>query len=142
MSKLYAVTAGGYSDYHIITLCSDKFRAEQIRDTYNMGRSYAGFGDASVSEYEDGIRADIDSPLFEVVMTLSGDIDCVSEINGDRKIAVLFDNYKGYTGVTQGYTSHIGVCYYAYVSTDNKEKASKIARDRLAEFKAKRGGIS
>ena len=30
--KLYAVTAGEYSDYHIVAITSDKKKAEQIKE--------------------------------------------------------------------------------------------------------------
>ena len=56
MGKLYAITAGSYSDYHIITLCSNKEKAHKIALLYN----------AEVEEFEDGKNLDTENIVFEV----------------------------------------------------------------------------
>ena len=122
MGKLYAITAGSYSDYHIITLCSDKEKAHKISLLYN----------AEVEEFEDGKNLDTENIIFEVVFDddykymncwqyfVNPDKIKLNEVTSDGNL------YKNYT---------------VFVAAKNKEQALKIARDNLTEYKARELGI-
>ena len=122
MGKLYAITAGSYSDYHIITLCSDKEKAYKISLLYN----------AEVEEFEDGKNLDTENIIFEVVFDddykymncwqcfVNPDEIKLNEVTSDGNL------YKNYT---------------VFVAAKNKEQALKIARDNLTEYKARELGI-
>lgn len=62
--KLYAVTSGEYTDYHIITLTKSRKRAEKIAEMY----------DANVEEYEDNEELTA-KPLTYTVYAYGG-ADC------------------------------------------------------------------
>lgn len=132
--KLYAVTAGAYSDYHIVSLCSDRARAEQICDMYG-GR---GFGRAVVEEFSDGVRTDIFKPLFEISLKEDGELGEASECTGSTKMETLLNPEGGYRlGIIEQWDGG----YLTFVSADNADSAIKIARDRLAQYKAEKEGI-
>lgn len=122
MGKLYAITAGSYSDYHIITLCSDKEKAYKISLLYN----------AEVEEFEDGKNLDTENIIFEVVFDddykymncwqcfVNPDEIKLNQVTSDGNL------YKNYT---------------VFVAAKSKEQALKIARDNLTEYKARELGI-
>jgi hypothetical protein len=142
MSKLYAVTAGEYSDYHIITICSNKEKAEEICKLYNRGDPYY---DASIEEYEDGVRVDLNRPIFKV--TIDGPLlkesglafMTTEELTGSDKINSLFDT-SIYTLNRVVYKPYFDT-FTVVVSAENNDLAEKIAIDLVAEFKANRCGI-
>jgi hypothetical protein len=136
--KLYAVTAGTYSDYHIVSLCSDKARAKQICDIYNSGNTNY-YGSASVEEFDDGIRADLTQPVFKITLHKDGELKNVLECNGGEKIDVLLaPNCSWRLRVTEQWNGD----YLTHVVAGNVDTAIKIARDRLAQYKAKCEGIT
>lgn len=122
MGKLYAITAGSYSDYYIITLCSDKEKAQKISLLYN----------AEVEEFEDGKNLYTENIIFEVVFDddykymncwqcfVNPDEIKLNEVTSDGNL------YKNYT---------------VFVAAKNKEQALKIARDNLTEYRARELGI-
>lgn len=63
--KLYAVTKGSYSDYHIITLSRSKRRAERIAQ-----KCSDKYDDAVVEEYEDSDF--IERPIWHVLFYRDG----------------------------------------------------------------------
>lgn len=123
--KLYAVTKGDYSDYHIIALTASKDAAKKIAKRFN------GADDAKVEEYEDG-EIILGKELYFVRM-VDGNIDDVTEDGSEYN---LFD-----TSVYHGNTWGGEPIYYTHVLTDSAEKAAKIGKDRIMKYIAERMGI-
>ena len=124
--KLYAVTRGDYSDYHIITLTADKEAAKKIAkmfsDEYDV---------AKVEEYEDG-KIILDKKLYFVRM-VDGNIDDVAE---DLSDYYLFD-----TSIFRGNMNLGKRIYFTHVLTDTAEKAAKIGKDRIMKYIAEKEGL-
>ena len=123
--KLYAVTKGDYSDYHIITLTADKDAAKKI------AKWFSGTYDAMVEEYEDGDII-LGKELYFVRM-VNGNIDDVTEDGSEYN---LFD-----TSVYHGNTWGGEPMYYTHVLTDSAEKAAKIGKDRIMKYIAEKEGL-
>lgn len=136
MSKLYAVTAGCYSDYHIVALCSDKNKAEKIAACCNDGY-FSSWDDADVCEFEDGIRMDLDRSVFEVNVSTKFTSYGINELFGEDKIAAL----TGRTFKINEVRVRGDGSYNVYVLADDADKALKIARDLVAEYKAGKEGV-
>jgi hypothetical protein len=49
MDKVYVITAGEYSAYHIVGVMTDKIKAQEYCDRYNTGHLYSSAG---IEEYE------------------------------------------------------------------------------------------
>ena len=126
--KLYAVTKGDYSDYHIITLTADKEAAKKIAKMFSDGE----YDEAKVEEYEDG-KIILGKKLY-FVRVVDGNVDDVAE---DLSDYYLFD-----TSVLCG---HIyggkKMLYYTHVLTDTAEKAEKIGKDRIMKYIAEKEGL-
>lgn len=119
--KLYAVTKGDYSDYHIITLTADKEAAKKIAKMFSDGE----YDKAKVEEYEDG-KIILGKKLY-FVRVVDGNVDDVAEELSDY---YLFD-----TSVFRGHMYGGGKeMYYTHVLTDTAEKAAKIGKDRIMKY--------
>lgn len=134
MDKLYAVTAGAYSDYHIVALCSDRNKADEICEVYNRSYTFGGWGMASVEEYEDGSRVDLNRPVYEV--SIHGDLYEAKELIGEDKVEAVCEAWHPFNQI---YTN--GVFIFLDIYADSKEQAIKIAQDKFAEYKARKEGL-
>lgn len=123
--KLYAVTIGDYSDYHIITLTASKNAARKI------AKRFSGTYDARVEEYEDG-EIILGKELYFVRM-VDGNIYDVAE---DESYYNLFD-----TSVHRENTWGGKTMYYTNVLADSAEKAAKIGKDRIMKYIAEKAGL-
>ena len=123
--KLYAVTKGDYSDYHIITLTASKDAAKKI------AKRFSGTDDAIVEEYEDG-EIILGKELYFVRM-VDGNIDDVSVDESDY---ALFD-----TSVHEGCMYNGKSMQYTFVLTDSAEKAAKIGKDRIMKYISEKEGL-
>lgn len=123
-TKIYVVTEGEYSDYHIITATLDKETAEAIakkfRTTYNEPR---------VEEFEEGQAKNWLRHLWRVVFDSSGSVDEVMYLGNDSY-----------------YFDMAGKCYgrstvQVYVFGDTKEDILKAAAERRAKHLAELEGL-
>lgn len=124
--KLYAVTKGDYSDYHIITLTADKEAAKKIAKMFSDGCD-----EAKVEEYEDG-KAIVGKEVY-FVRVVDGNVDDVSVSNSEYS---LFDTsvYDCRAFARKG-------MYYTHVLTDSAEKAAKIGKDRIMKYIAEKENL-
>ena len=125
--KLYAVTKGDYSDYHIITLTADKKAAKEIAKMFSDGE----YDEAKVEEYEDG-KIIVGKKLY-FVRVVDGNVDDVAE---DLSDYYLFDTF-----VFRGHMYHGKDMYYTHVLTDTAEKAAKIGKDRIMKYIAEKENL-
>lgn len=125
--KLYAVTKGDYSDYHIITLTEDKEAAKKIAKMFSNGE----WDKAKVEEYEDG-KAIVGKEVY-FVRVVDGNVDDVSVSNSEYS---LFDTsvYDCRAFARKG-------MYYTHVLTDSAEKAEKIGKDRIMKYIAEKENL-
>lgn len=123
--KIYVVTQGEYSDYHIITATTDKDIAEQIANKFNGNM----WNKTYIEEYD---NAEIMlKPLFFVRFDKKGNVmECKLETSSygyDSEYAVMkYDCNKN---------------IFTYVVADTMESAIKIAAERRAKFLAEEIGL-
>lgn len=123
--KLYAVTAGEYSDYHIITLQADEEKAQKIAEV--LKRSCFDYEETiDVEEFESDDWEDDPRPVW-LVRSYNGNIHDIS--------------------VTGGTNEHTKIIRHAGIRLDmvkakTSEQARKIVQDRLAEEKARKEGLA
>lgn len=122
--KIYIVTAGEYSDYHIVAVTRDKDKAETIKKLY---QSEAYSDDAEVEEWEDDVI--IDKPIYQVEQNST-------EINVSR------EKMHSEGSLNQVYFNKwFKPTYTVYVQADDEEHAKKIAFDLIAKYKAEKEGL-
>lgn len=126
--KLYAVTKGDYSNYHIITLTEDKKVAKEIAKMFSGREEY---DKAKVEEYEDGKI--ILGKMLYFVRVVDGNVCEVAEDLDDYN---LFNPF-----VSRGLMNNGKEMYYTHVLADTAEKAEKIGKDRIMKYIAKKNNL-
>ena len=111
--KIYAITKGEYSDYHICALTVSKEKAAKLRKIYSDS-----FDEAYIEEYEDSDSEDIRA-LF--IYRQSNDNVAIWDFNENEKVDI-----DGNGDI------------YAIVSAKDKEHARKKAQDMIAKYKAEK----
>lgn len=129
MSKIYVVTSGIYSEYHIDSVFLDKHKAEMY-----CAENNAQYGDeCQIEEYE---SADDE---------IEGEIDIAwkYEIQEGDRIArgtIVHYTHRCLNEVTEGkYRSELTAT--VYLRAEDDEKALKIARDMFAQYRAEKEGL-
>lgn len=126
--KAYVITAGRYSDYHIVNITLDKEIAESLvrLDSDRRIEEYEMTEDKSVIEE---VKRFTD--MYKIVFTENGDIyDITSECIPEAKPPRLVDLGYGPDPIT------VSVC------CNDREKAIKIATDERSMYLAKKYRIS
>lgn len=123
--KLYAVTKGDYSAYHIITLTQNKDAAKALAKRFSDH-----YDEAAVETWEDG-QFLMGGSIYRVW-------SCGTEIRG-----VELDE-SDYNVQDIGMVSHISDkwnMYVTYVVAGSEEEASKIGKDMIVKQIAGRMGL-
>ena len=129
MKTYYVVTAGDYSDYHVVTVTDSKEKAERIKDLCNREK-YGYNSYARIEEYEETISnnkfcycvsfTDGREPFASIYFNASTEIENKRDIN-------VVDEYGGY--------------YDVLVMAKDENHAIKIASDLVAQYKAEKEGV-
>ena len=118
--KIYVVTRGDYSDYHIITATINKDIADQIAKKFN----------AEVEIYDDSEI--YTKTIFGVTFNKVGDVlYCYKLTEYD---------YPPNNKIIQ-HKKNNQTCLYVEVEADDTQSAIKIAAEKRAEFLAEQEGI-
>jgi hypothetical protein len=123
--KIYVVTRGEYSDYHIITATTDKSVAEKVaRKISDLSRYYSA--DAEVYE-----KAELYLKTgWRVVFDGHGCVSSISEFNSEYQYEDIGNIYPSRNGFLE-----------VYVSADDEKAAIKIAAERRAKYLAQKEGL-
>lgn len=125
--KLYAVTAGEYSDYHIITLQADEKKAKKIAEVLERIDYERGI---DVEEFESDDWEDDPRPVW-LVRSYNGNILNI-DVTEDTKEGTMMLHYAGIKAGER----------LDKVKAKTLEQARKIVQDRLAEEKARKEGLA
>ena len=119
--KVYIVTAGDYSEYHILGATLDRAEAERYIELYKG--DYSDYvGPPEIEEWELGDIKD----RHKI-------IQLVTFQKGEWKASWVDQSQNGWFNGNDDFGT--------YVFADDKGLAIKIAQDRLAQLKAERAGI-
>ena len=117
--KLYAITKGCYSCYHICALTTSEEKAQKLAKIYSDKYEMA-----YVEEYEDGAGKQIG-----VYYHLDGDGNnpYIADCAGNEMLGVHADRN--------------GEVYEVIVFARDENHAQKIAHDMIAQYKAEKAGL-
>jgi hypothetical protein len=121
----YAVTKGEYSDYHIITITTNKEKAEFLAKRFSDK-----WDEAKVEEYTE--NEILFKPLWYVLFDHKGNVEYARCESANSYAYVNYVNKPDYS-----FCNKIRV----YVTADDKESAIKIAAEKRAEFLAREEGV-
>lgn len=127
--KIYVVTDGDYSDYHICGVCTSRKTANELKDYVNRNE----FCGARIETYETDAWEDILNVggFYEVGMRLDGSL-YASKQEYDieecyrRRNRVLHNRWES---------------MYTFVVARDEDHAKKIASDLFAKYKAEKEGL-
>lgn len=119
--KVYVITSGAYSEYHIMGVTLDRATAMEFVERFN--KRYE-FDPANVEEYDTDMFGSGDKLPFRVTV-------------GDGSLQVHIDNMN-LGGDVEEYG---GGVYSATVLADDEPTAAKIAFDKIAQYKAEKAGL-
>lgn len=127
--KIYVVTQGCYSDYHIVAATLDKNLAEKI-----AAKFVDRYDECTIEEYN---NAEIMlKPAWEIYFNGAGNVCDTSECRSDyayHRVGEVYENKSIYYGGNY----HIRVT----VSADDLESAIKIAAEKRAQYLAEKLGL-
>lgn len=130
--KVYVITNGVYSDYHICGVALDYETAEKIR-AYTSTR----YDESQIEEYDTDIWTDIlrNGNLYYVSST-NGVIDFVGIIREPEFNGLRRNKVEKYVHPISNRTIHT-----VYVIAKNEDHAKKIASDLFAKYEAEKNGL-
>lgn len=126
--KIYVVTKGCYSDYHIIAATTDEKKAQEIKNRFDEDYDTA---DIEIFEDADICMRDIYSVYFKYDMAYRAE----KRRPNDDYAATNINEVHTYGEKSKG----TGV---VYVAADSEDEAFKIACEKWAQYKAKEAGIA
>lgn len=132
--KIYVVTSGCYSDYGIDAVFVDKKEAAKFAAVKNKSDSYTTYRiESRIESYE----------------TADGKIDIGNNIVGFEYSAFVKDDYfmnetlyVSSDPVPKFKSEASNHLFHVWLEEENYDLAEKILRDRFAEYKAKKEGIT
>ena len=135
--KVYVITRGDYSDYHICGVAVDKKKAQLIKKL-NSDDMYL----ANIEEYDTDEYYDDEMPQW--VVKFSNNRQPIVDLswfdnNMMHKPPKIFDYSDRYVDDELPF---IGIKYLVRLQAKDKERALKIAQDELARYKAEKEGIT
>lgn len=122
--KVYVITKGEYSDYHICAVATDDKIAEDLRKKFSTG-CY----EATIEEY--------DTEYFQEILRFKNTYVCWL-YESDNHIKVVEADPDTWHQRTVG-TFKDGL--YVEVNADNEQDALKFASDKFAKYKAEKLGL-
>ena len=130
MAKIYVVTKGCSSDYHIIAATTDEEKANAIAARYSSDCEHA---EVEVYEDADICMKNIYSARFKYGMVYEvekerSDNDYIA-MNLINQVRLLVRDKSRQSG-------------YVYVAADDEDEAVKIASEKITQYYAKEAGIS
>ena len=135
--KVYVLTSGSYSDYHVECVTLNKENAEKLRDLHQDN-----WDPWDIEEYDTDtvdVLVKPDKYTFNVTILMDTDMN-VTRIRaevcfGEIEFGVVFVDRSWPNGKSRWKVQ-------INVMAKNNEQAKKIALDKLAEWKAKQSGIT
>lgn len=123
--KIYVITKGCYSDYHICAVTEDKYKADLLVKRFTDNRE-----EAHIEEYD----------TDDYAVLLSNNVYFCRQRKGEEiKIRLSTGDY-----INEHTLSVKGCCggtLYMHVIARNEEQALKIALDRFAKYRAEEMGL-
>ena len=127
--KVYVITKGIYSDYHICAVALDKDKAEILRKSFSDSWEEAEIETYETDQFITKIEAGL--KIYQCVVNDNG----LSAYERDYDYAddICFNKVNK--------TNRRIATYSVYVWAKDEDSALKIAADKIAEYKARKAGI-
>ena len=124
--KIYVITKGEYSDYHICAVATDLEKANALAEFYSDR-----YDAAEVEEYDTDDAPDLTKGkrMYRIRFAPSGDVTDINQSSPEYYDEEIWQHRYG-----PGYI-------YVNVQADNEEAAIKIGAERRAKYLAEKMGL-
>lgn len=139
--KVYLITAGEYSDYSVLAVCSTREKAERLCEAIN--RNSGCYGDqAEIEEYPvDSIPIeDLDIPIWCVCFRGDPYYDAYMVRKCNRGGVLNINKLNPYR-VHDFHMSNGDSMYAVDIMAETEEEAIKKASDYLAKYRSEKEGL-
>jgi len=132
--RVYVITQGQYSDYHICGVTANKAAAEKVVEHLNSTVNNDWYSAACIEEF--------DTDIWE-----SGKQVWVYTLKEDGRDFVYEDGYADVTKTDGLYSikklkNNTGTIYTVYILANDEDHARKIGRDIFSSYRAQEEGIT
>lgn len=128
--KIYVVTQGSYSDYHVVAVTMDHDIAEKI-----VAKFSNSWGECRIEEYGDAEA--ILKPAWYIYFDKDGNVCDTVECDSDYGYSRIGEVCEKKNNYYFGRNYHI----YVVVSADDLDSAVKIAAEKRAQYLARKLGL-
>lgn len=133
--KVYIITQGEYSDYHICGVFTDNKKAQKVVDHLNsLGADAEWYSTARIEEFDTDIWESSDDTVWEYYIDDKGK---------DYVYQNIFAQVRGkedFYQIRKRNGKH-AVWYTTYVMASDEEHARKIGRDLFYSYQAQKNGV-
>lgn len=134
--KIYIITKGRYSDYHICAVATDEKQAEKLAKMYTDNYDDARVEEYDTEEYTDRLAAFDDTRLpFSVNFNDKGEVISVWRQGADGFEPRIQERTCQYSRLLNGERLRV------YLYAPDEEAAVKIAAEKRAEYLAQKEAI-
>lgn len=135
--KVYVITQGCYSDYHICAVATDEEKAKLLKKYYSCRDDIAEIEEYDTEEEHKGLEAASRlMPVYLVIIKMNRDTS-VNIVDYDGN-----DNYVNSFKLEEVNGSNIwSGAFFATIKAEDEDKALKIAWDQRAKMVAERFGL-
>lgn len=140
--KVFILTAGEYSDYHVVGVFSDKDKIAQFVKRYNQPESYQepedvydDFNEPLEMEIDDSVSyTDPDNRFYDVSMSFNGDNASARE----TEFQWTYRMYKDKPMLINRKTNEVEL----YVFAKTPKQAIQVLNDKRTQYIAQNGGFN
>lgn len=137
--KVYIITKGEYSDYHICAVTDDPEKAKLLKEAMSDDCDYANIEEYDTDDIQ--VNAYLDKNNIEYCVALDAKTGLI-ECKANWKLSDPYGISSSEVWETHEYQEPSGrLVYKTVVYAENEEKATKIASDRFAKYKAEKENL-
>lgn len=138
--KIYIITKGEYSDYHICAVTCDPEKAKLLQEALSDDWDSANIEEYDADDIQINGYLDNNNTEYCVVLdTKTGLIECRTDWTHRDPYGVSSSRvWEAHEWFREQYDKLV---YKTVVYAENEEKATKIASDRFAKYKAEKEGL-
>lgn len=134
--KVYVLTAGNYSDYHIVAVFTERWKAERVMDILYGGQEW--LYSPRIEEYDSDVIDDNRMQWeYSVWIDDNGNSSDDVWVAHDYEMAMTSEQLNKVEIMRNRNPRR----YYVKVLAADRETALKIGRDLVAEFRAREEGV-
>lgn len=129
--KIYVITQGKYSEYHIVAATTDKTKAKNLQKIFDSRGD--DFYSSHIEEYEDGAYKSVNDKGYLIYY-----VRLIKDKNEGRNDVIVEQQNKAWKEINKVENNHnpyIKIDYNVLVEASDPDHAKKIGLDLISEYR-------